>query len=134
RRVSSADADLAIVVVATVLCAAFTEWIGVHAVFGAFIVGTILRQIPQLRGETTHKLESFVVAVLAPIFFGVVGLKVNLWALQGGGGTMLAIVLGIACGGKFLGCTVGGMWGGLRFWEAFSIATAMNARGAMELV
>ena len=134
HRFKSTDADLAIIVIATFLCAAATEWIGVHAVFGAFVVGTILRQIPQLKPESVHKLESFVVAVLAPIFFGVVGLKVDLWTLQGGGGGMLAIVLGIACFGKFFGCTLGGMWGGLRFWEAFSIATAMNARGAMELV
>lgn len=134
HRFKSSDADLAFVVIATFACAAVTEWIGVHAVFGAFVVGTILRQIPQLETETVHKLESFVLAVLAPIFFGVVGLKVNLWSLQGGGGSMLAIVFGIACGGKLVGCTTGGMWGGLRFWEAFSIATAMNARGAMGLV
>jgi nucleotide-binding universal stress UspA family protein len=47
---------------------------------------------------------------------------------------MLAIVLGIACFGKLVGCTLGGLWGGLSKWEAVSIAVAMNARGAMELV
>ena len=47
---------------------------------------------------------------------------------------MLALVLTIACLGKLVGCTVGGIWGGLRFWEGLSIAVAMNARGAMELV
>ena len=134
QRFKTHDGDLAIVIITTFIAAAVTEKIGVHAVFGAFIVGTVLRQIPQLKSETVHKLESFVMAVLAPIFFGVVGLKVNLWTLGGGGGGMLAIVLGIACFGKLFGCTVGGLWGGLRFWEALSIAVAMNARGAMELV
>ena len=71
-------------------------------------------------------------AVLAPVFFGIVGLKVDLWAL--GGGSWLGIVLAVACLGKLVGCTVGSIWGGLRFWEGFSIAVAMNARGAMELV
>jgi nucleotide-binding universal stress UspA family protein len=70
--------------------------------------------------------------VLAPIFFGIVGLKVDLWALGGGG--MLALVIGVACLGKLVGCTLGAIWGGLRFWEAASIAVAMNARGAMEIV
>ncbi len=47
---------------------------------------------------------------------------------------MLALVIGVACVGKLVGCTLGAMWGGLRFWEAASIAVAMNARGAMEIV
>lgn len=132
ERFRSTDADLSIIFIITLLSAALTEKIGVHAVFGAFVAGTIFRQVPQLKEETVHKLESFVMAVLAPIFFGVVGLKVDLWALGGGG--MLAIVIGVACLGKILGCTLGGLWGGLRIWEALSIAVAMNARGAMGLV
>jgi Kef-type K+ transport system membrane component KefB/nucleotide-binding universal stress UspA family protein len=126
------DADLVLIVVTTLLCAALTEKIGIHAVFGAFICGTVLRQVPRVSQETIHRLESFVFAILAPIFFGIVGLKVNLWAL--GGGKMLGVVLTLACVGKLVGCTLGGIWGGLRFWEAGSIAIAMNARGAMELV
>src|SRR5688572_18214041 len=44
----SRDADLVVIVVITFACAAFTEWIGVHAVFGAFVAGTIIRQVPRL--------------------------------------------------------------------------------------
>jgi nucleotide-binding universal stress UspA family protein len=101
-------------------------------VFGAFVAGTLFRQVTHMKAETVHKLESVVFAVLAPVFFGIVGLKVDLWRI--GGGNMLAIVLGVACFGKLVGCTLGSIWGGLRFWEALSIAVAMNARGAMELV
>ncbi len=132
RKFKSADADLVLVLVVTLLCAAATEAIGIHAVFGAFIAGTVFRQVPTLSHETVKRLESFVMAVLSPIFFGIVGLKVNLWSLTGGG--MLAVVLTVACLGKLIGCTVGGLWGGLRFWESVSIAVAMNARGAMGLV
>lgn len=132
RHFKSPDADLVAVLIFTFVCAATTEWIGIHAVFGAFAVGTIFRQVPSLRPEMVHKLESFVFSVLAPIFFGIVGLRVNLWTIGGGG--MLAVVLAVACFGKLLGCTVGSVWGGLRFWEGLSIAVAMNARGAMELV
>jgi Kef-type K+ transport system membrane component KefB/nucleotide-binding universal stress UspA family protein len=128
------DADLVVIMVSTFLCAALTEKIGIHAVFGAFICGTVIRQVPRVKKETIHKLESFTFAILSPIFFGIVGLKVNLWLLGGGGGKMLAIVLTVACVGKLVGCTIGGIWGGMRFWEAVAIAIAMNARGAMELV
>jgi Kef-type K+ transport system membrane component KefB/nucleotide-binding universal stress UspA family protein len=132
RSFRSADGDLVFLLIITFACAAATEWIGIHAVFGAFICGTMFRQVASLDAATVHKLESFVFAVLAPIFFGIVGLKVDLWSL--GGGSWLGIVLAVACLGKLIGCTVGSVWGGLRFWEGFSIAVAMNARGAMELV
>lgn len=132
RRLKSADADLVLLLIVTFLCAAATEWAGIHAVFGAFVAGTLFRQVPLLDSQTVRRLESFVLSVLAPVFFGTVGLKVDLWNL--GGGTMLGVVLAVACLGKLVGCTVGSMWGGLRFWEGLSIAVAMNARGAMELV
>lgn len=132
RRARSKDSDLVLLLVVTLGCAATTEIIGIHPVFGAFVAGTMFRQIPQLRADTIRRLESFVSSVLAPIFFGTVGLKVNLWALSDG--KMLALVLAVACFGKLVGCSLGSFWGGLRFWEGLSIAVAMNARGAMELV
>ena len=128
----TSDSDLVLVIVITFLCAAATERIGVHPVFGAFVAGIVLHQTPRLRKETVAKLESVTFGVLAPIFFGIVGLRVNLWAL--GGGHMLGIVIAVACVGKLVGCSLGAIWGGLRFWEAASIAVAMNARGAMEIV
>ncbi|HMJ12035.1 MAG TPA: cation:proton antiporter [Polyangiaceae bacterium] len=131
-RARAPDNDLVVIVAVTMLCAAVSEKIGIHAVFGAFIAGTVLRQVAHLQHETVHRLESFVFSILAPVFFGIVGLKVDLWSL--GGGYMLGMVLLIACLGKLIGCTIGGLWGGMSFWEALSIAVAMNARGAMELV
>lgn len=132
RRARTHDSDLVLLLVATFLSAAATEWIGVHAVFGAFVCGTMFRQVSRLESGAVARLEAFVHSVLAPIFFGIVGLKVDLWALDGAG--MLLVVLGVACLGKLVGCTLGSIWGGLRFWEGLSIAVAMNARGAMELV
>jgi Kef-type K+ transport system membrane component KefB/nucleotide-binding universal stress UspA family protein len=132
ERFRVADSDLALIVVTTLFCAALTERIGVHAVFGAFVAGLVLHQVPRLKKDTVARLESFVMSVLAPVFFGIVGLKVDLGAL--GGGRMFAVVLGVACAGKLIGCALGAVWGGLRFWEAASLAVAMNARGAMGIV
>jgi Kef-type K+ transport system membrane component KefB/nucleotide-binding universal stress UspA family protein len=132
ERARTRDTDLVLMLVVTFLCAAATEWIGIHAVFGAFIAGVTFKQVPRLNAETVHKLESFVFVILAPIFFGIVGLKVDIFHL--GGWAAFLVVLGVACVGKLVGCSAGALWGGLRFWEAASIAVAMNARGAMELV
>src|SRR5262245_60859892 len=84
RHFRSPDTDLVLIVVLSLLCAGATEHIGVHAVFGAFVCGTMLRQT-RINEETVHRLESFVFAILAPVFFGIVGLKVDLWSLGGGG-------------------------------------------------
>jgi Kef-type K+ transport system membrane component KefB/nucleotide-binding universal stress UspA family protein len=132
ERFRTPDSDMVLMIVVTLLCAAATERIGVHAVFGAFVAGVVLHQVPRVRKETVARLESFVYGVLAPVFFGIVGLKVNLWTLDDG--EMLWVVLAVACLGKLVGCSLGAYWGGLRFWEAASIAVAMNARGAMEIV
>jgi Kef-type K+ transport system membrane component KefB/nucleotide-binding universal stress UspA family protein len=132
ERFKMADSDLVLIVVVTFLCAAATEWIGVHPVFGAFVAGIAMHQVPRIRKETVAKLESVTFGLLAPVFLGIVGLRVNLWSL--GGGNMLGLVIAVACVGKLVGCSVGAYWGGLRFWEAASIAVAMNARGAMEIV
>ena len=126
------DSDLVLIVMTTLLCAALTEHIGIHAVFGAFVAGLVLHQVPRLRKETVARLEAFVLSVLSPVFFGIVGLRVDLGAL--GGGRMFAVVLGVACLGKLVGCGAGALWGGFRFWEAASLAVAMNARGAMGIV
>jgi Kef-type K+ transport system membrane component KefB/nucleotide-binding universal stress UspA family protein len=132
ERFKTTDTDLVLIIVTTFLCAAATEKIGVHPVFGAFVAGVVLHQTPRLRKETVAKLESVTFGVLAPIFFGLVGLRVDLWQL--GGGSTLGLVIAVACVGKLVGCSLGAYWGGLRFWEAASIAVAMNARGAMEIV
>jgi Kef-type K+ transport system membrane component KefB/nucleotide-binding universal stress UspA family protein len=131
-RFLSKDTDLVLIIVFTLLCAAATDALGVHAVFGAFVAGCVIRQVPRLRAESLHQLEAVTFPIFAPLFFGMVGLRVDLWKL--GDPTMLAIVLGVAVASKLIGCTVGALLGGLRFWESLSIAVAMNARGAMGLV
>jgi K+:H+ antiporter len=131
-RFLSKDTDLVLMIVVTLLCAAVTEMLHVHAVFGAFVAGCVIRQVPRLKEETLHKLESVTFAIFAPVFFGIVGIKVDLWRLDSG--SMLLEVLGVATAGKLVGCTVGSLLGGLTLGESLSIAVAMNARGAMELV
>jgi len=113
-------------------CAAFTEWIGIHAIFGAFLVGVAIGDSRHLREHTRTVIHHFVSAIFAPLFFASIGLKVNFLAhfdLQ-----LTVIVLLIACAGKILGCTGGAWFGGLPKREAWAVGFAMNARGAMEII
>ncbi len=133
-RFHTRDNDLALVVVIALLASAATDQIGIHPVFGAFVAGCVLRQVPRLRHASLHRLESVVVAIFTPLFFGLVGLKMNLRTLDAGGVALLVAALGMATAGKLVGCTAGGLLGRLSFWEALSVGVGMNARGAMGLV
>ena len=132
ERVALVGADVTLILVCAFLSAAATEAIGVHAVFGAFVFGLLVRQIPRVRPGALHTIETFVLSALSPVFFAFVGLKVDLWALSGW--QIPLLVIGIAVAGKMVGCYIGGRLGRMGHYEALALGFGMNARGAMELV
>lgn len=132
EKVELAGADLTLIMVLTLAAAAATEAIGIHAVFGAFVAGILVRQVPRVRSGALHALELFVLSALSPIFFAFVGLKVDLWALSGW--QLPVLVIAVAMLGKLVGCYTGARLGGLSHWEGIAIGSGMNARGAMELI
>lgn len=112
--------------------AAFTQWLGVHAVFGSFLVGVAIGDSSHLREHTRTVINQFVSSIFAPLFFATIGLRIDFVAhfdLR-----LVVIVLAIACVGKVLGCTVGARAAGVAPREAWAIGFAMNARGAMEII
>jgi len=112
--------------------AAFTQWIGVHAIFGAFIVGVAIGDSSHLREQTRATIGQFVSFVFAPLFFSSIGLKVNFLTSFDLRLTLLVIL--IACLGKILGCGLAARLGGLLRREAWAVGFGMNARGAMEII
>ena len=117
---------------ATLLCAAFTEWIGVHAIFGAFLFGVALGDSSHLREQTRMTMDRFISFFFAPLFFASIGLRMDFAAHFDV--VLVLIVLTIACIGKVLGCGLGARLGGLSRPESWAVGFAMNARGAMEII
>ncbi len=112
--------------------AAFTEYIGIHAVFGAFIVGVALGDSEHLSERAKEIIHQFINNIFAPLFFVSIGLKVNFianfdWALT------LAIIV-IAFAGKIIGSSLGTRLGGFSWRESIAASFGMNARGAMEII
>jgi Kef-type K+ transport system membrane component KefB/nucleotide-binding universal stress UspA family protein len=132
ERVLIEEGHITAVIVITLICAAITEAIGIHAVFGAFVAGVILAQSPRVRANALEKLVGVVHGVFTPVFFAFVGLRVNLTLLDDI--ILVGAVIAVACAGKLLGCTLGGLLGRLSWWESLSIGIGMNARGGMELI
>jgi Kef-type K+ transport system membrane component KefB/mannitol/fructose-specific phosphotransferase system IIA component (Ntr-type) len=111
---------------------AFTEWIGVHAILGAFLVGVAFGDSPHLREQTRTIIHQFISFIFAPLFFASVGLTLNFVEHFRWQTTLLVLI--IACAGKILGCGLGARLAGVEPREAWAIGFAMNARGAMEII
>ncbi len=112
--------------------AAFTEWIGIHAIFGSFLVGVAVGDSPHLRERTRVIIDQFVSFFFAPVFFASIGLKVNFSTHFDF--TLVVTVLLIACICKLAGGTLGARWGGMPKRESWAVGFAMNSRGAIEIV
>lgn len=123
---------LAFALTFTMLAAAFTEWIGVHAIFGAFLFGVALGDSSHLRRRTRATIDQFVSFIFAPIFFASIGLRAD-FATHFDIVLVLTVLL-IGSAGKILGCAYAARWAGFEKRAAWAVGFGMNARGAMEIV
>lgn len=114
------------------LCAAFTEAIGIHAIFGAFIVGVTIGDSTHLRVRTREIIHQFITNIFAPLFFVSIGLRVNFVTNFELG--LVSLVILIAFIGKVGGCSLGAYWGGMNRNDALAVGFGMNSRGAMEII
>lgn len=114
------------------LAAALTEFVGIHAIFGAFIAGVIIGDSSHLKEKTREIVHQFVTNIFAPLFFISIGLKVDFVAhfdLP-----VVLIVLVLAFAGKVIGAGLGARLGGMNLMESLAIGFGMNSRGAMEII
>jgi Kef-type K+ transport system membrane component KefB len=114
------------------LAAAFTEWIGIHAIFGAFIMGVALGDSEHFSERAKEIVHQFINNIFAPLFFVSIGLRVN-FILNFDLGLTL-IILAIAFTGKIVGSGLGTRLGGFSWKESLAAGFGMNARGAMEII
>ena len=116
------------------LAAWFTDKIGLHAVFGAFVMGAAMPRKVMAR-DLIARIQPLAVALLLPLFFTYSGLNtkiglLNSWYLWGMcGAVLLAAVLG-----KGVACWLAARATGISNREAMGIGVLMNARGLMELI
>ena len=118
-----------------VFYASTTEWIGVHALFGAFVAGLVIPRSQVLTRFVSPRLEAFTGILLLPLFFAFTGLRTSVGLLRGGSAWLVcALVILVAVAGKLLGCAVSARATGASWRDAFSVGILMNARGLVELV
>jgi K+:H+ antiporter len=119
-----------------VLCAEATDWMGLHPIFGAFLFGAVLPRdaVSALTARVLPRVEAVNSFVLLPVFFLIVGLKVNLAQTDAARLAELGVILAAAIGGKGIGAYLGARLSGARPRHSAVLATLMNTRGLTELI
>ncbi len=126
---------LAIVFASLLLSAVATEAIGIHALFGAFLVGALLPHEGRLAAEVRHRLEDVVVVLLLPVFFAFTGMRTQIGLVSGGEDwLMVGAIVAVATLGKFGGTLAAARFSGLGWRESSGLGILMNTRGLMELI
>jgi len=127
--------SLSVVFAALLLAALVTEWIGIHALFGAFLVGVSIPHDSALARGLRTRLHDTVAVLLLPAFFAFSGLRTHFGLVSGvGQWSVCILILLVACFGKFGGTTVAARAVGLPWRTATSLGVLMNTRGLVELI
>lgn len=112
-----------------------TEWLGIHALFGAFFAGVIVPKENGFTENVRRRLQLPVVVLLIPLFFAFTGLRTSIGLISGSGMILYCgLVFLVAVAGKFGGSMIAARVMGTPWREAASIGVLMNTRGLIELV
>ncbi len=123
---------VAFIYLSVALSAAATDIMGVHSLFGAFLIGAAMPREGGVSQAVVERTEDFVTLVLLPLFFAASGLRTELRSLQAEDLNAFLGILALATVGKF-----GGTWlaaRGFSLRERATLGVLMNTRGLMEIV
>ena len=127
-------------VLATILCVVvasslFTEVIGIHALFGAFLAGAIMPDSHGFRHKIALRVEKFSSVLLLPLFFAYIGLRTQLGLLNDLSGWLICLmIILVATVGKLGGSALTARFTGMPWSESLQLGALMNTRGLMELI
>jgi K+:H+ antiporter len=126
---------VAVVFGAVLLSALATEFIGIHAIFGAFLLGAVVPHDSAAGRAVAHKLEDVVTVLLLPVYFAFTGLRTEVGLVSGLGPWLVCgLIVLVATAGKFGGTLAAARLTGLSWRDGVALGVLMNTRGLMELV
>ncbi|MBW0472398.1 hypothetical protein O181_012113 [Austropuccinia psidii MF-1] len=113
----------------------FTEILGVHAIFGAFLIGIIIPHDGGFAHSLVAMIEDLVKIFFLPLYFALSGLSTDLTKLNSGilWAWTICILLAAALS-KFLPCFAVGLLGGMNWRESGAIGSLMSCKGLVELI
>jgi K+:H+ antiporter len=131
----SARAALPFVLIAVLASAAATEYIGIHALFGAFLFGAVVPGGGKVASELTRWLEGVVRVLFLPVFFAFTGIRTEIGLLNSAADWGLCgLIVLVACLGKFGGAAAASRLVGFGWRDSAALGVLMNTRGLVELI
>lgn len=138
-RTHAADSEPSTTVLAALIlgllgCAALTEWMHLHAVFGAFLFGAGLPRDDRLLRSLVQRVEPISLVILMPLFFALAGLATTGGAFSAAGLGAIALIVAVSAVGKIAGGALGARACGHGWRDSLATGALMNSRGLMELI
>ncbi|KAJ6264652.1 hypothetical protein Dda_0801 [Drechslerella dactyloides] len=113
----------------------FADVIGIHAIFGGFVVGLICPHDGGFAVAVTEKIEDLVSVLFLPLYFTLSGLRTNVGLLNSGIVWAYVIgVLAVAFIAKIVGGTIAARFFKLRWRESLTVGALMSCKGLVELI
>jgi Kef-type K+ transport system membrane component KefB len=125
---------MASLMIGLLITALLTEWLHLHAVFGAFLFGACLPRDDRLLRSLSERIEPISIVVLMPLFFALAGLGTTSNAFSGASLGAMLLIVGVATVGKIAGGAAGARMAGYSWRDSLATGSLMNARGLMELI
>ena len=126
---------MALMLLLVLVAALCTEYLGIHLLFGAFLMGAIMPKQRHFVRYVLDRFETITVTLLLPLFFAFTGLRTNIGLVKGPEMWMYCgLIILVATVGKLGGSTLASWLTGIPLREAAGLGTLMNTRGLMELV
>jgi Kef-type K+ transport system membrane component KefB len=126
---------LALVLLVALAAAALTQWLGIHALFGAFLSGAVMPKDRSFTRALLARVEDLVVVLFLPLFFAFTGLRTRVALLSDGWmWAACAAIIVVAIAGKLGGSALAARSCSVPWREAATVGILMNTRGLMELV
>ena len=124
-----------LILLMTLFSSWFTGIIGVHPIFGGFLVGLICPHDEGFTVKLTEKIEDLVTVLFLPLYFTLSGLNTNLGLLSDGMAWAYVVgVIAVAFAGKIIGGTLAARSCGLVWRESLTIGSLMSCKGLVELI
>ncbi|OJJ45889.1 hypothetical protein ASPZODRAFT_143759 [Penicilliopsis zonata CBS 506.65] len=129
------QAVVTVTLLITLASAFFTQVIGIHAIFGGFIIGLLCPHEGGFAIKLTEKIEDLVASIFLPLYFTLSGLSTNLGLLNTGivWGYVVGIIA-IAFIAKVTGGALAARFTGLLWRESCAIGVLMSCKGLVELI
>ncbi|MBM3935355.1 MAG: hypothetical protein FJ319_13865 [SAR202 cluster bacterium] len=129
------EGALATIAVAILVSALVTEYIGIHAIFGAFLLGAVIPHDSRVAREATHRLQDVVRIMFLPVFFAFTGMRTEFGLLTTAGDLLFCgLIVLVATVGKFGGTVIAARVTGVGLRDSAALGILMNPRGLVELI